>query len=153
MSSVRKEAPRAIFSASSRGTAPRSAQACTAATSPRSQADGAEVGPGLHGGDLHPQPGGELVLLRPDSGHLGAGVPGDHGLVYTGASGADNVIASHRGSEARQSGVGWRRLVTTPSTSLRFLCTDAAGNMTAASFGDRPEGTSWRGGGGARERL
>ena len=42
---------------------------------------GSHVRPGLDGGDLYLEPSVEFVLLRPDAGHLRAGVTGDHGLV------------------------------------------------------------------------
>src|SRR5436190_1314791 len=40
--------------------------------------DSAALGPGLADGDLDLEPGVELVLVRPDAGHFGASVAGDH---------------------------------------------------------------------------
>ena len=37
-----------------------------------------ELGPGGRGGELDVQPGPEPTLVRPDSGHGGTGVTGDH---------------------------------------------------------------------------
>ena len=44
----------------------------------RVRRDGAQLGPGLEGGELDVQPARELALLRPDPGHLGSGVARDH---------------------------------------------------------------------------
>ena len=40
--------------------------------------DDTALGPGLADGDLDAEPGVELVLVRPDAGHFGASVAGDH---------------------------------------------------------------------------
>ena len=57
--------------------------------------DGAELGPGLEGGELDVQPARELALLRPDPVHLGSGVARNHRLECRARAGGPPGTKSH----------------------------------------------------------
>ena len=104
---------------------PMSAHACTAATSTL-------------------EPGGELVLLRPDPGHFGTGVSGDHG--------SPNPTDEARNGQGTQTAGGDTELRCFTVSFGRFHNTGGKDAMAELKILDERQAGAPGGGGAAREQ-